>query len=338
MISGHGNNIYSLGGQSVEVDFSSNVAFNNHSHRLLEYLKDKMDSLCNYPDPMATKLTTMVAQYHGVSSDEVLVTNGSAEAFYLLAHMMGEGSHTAIATPSFAEYEDSCRLYNHDISFVDFDEVVDLPIEEFDSLWLASPNNPDGRRISMADIEALASRSRGCRIVVDRVYNELSSDVETICEIPDNVILVESFTKLYGIPGLRLGYLVASAEVVARLCVMRPPWSVNALSQVAGEYIMRHREQLSPDREELIGESLYLQEQIAKIEGFKVTPSNCNFFLVEILIERSAQELYAYLLREHGLLIRDASNFRGLTDRHFRIAAHERRNNDKLIEALRQWR
>ncbi len=338
MINGHGNNIYQYEGLKIEADFSSNIAFNNCSAQILTYLTSQMDSLKNYPDPTATRLRGLIAQHHGVGSENVVVTNGSAEAFYLLAHHLSKGCRSAITTPSFAEYEDSCRLHKHHITYIKLKDFCTLNTSELDSVWLASPNNPDGGRISIADIYSVAGRNPNCKIILDRAYNELSSEMEECGELPRNVILVESFTKLYGIPGMRLGYIVADCEVVSSLNELLPPWSVNSLALVTGEYILTHLDELQVDVDELIGESIYLQNAIESIGGFRVTRSNCNFFLVEIIGGESTAKLYEYLLQEHGLLIRDCTNFRALSDNHFRVAAQERALNDKLIEALRQWR
>ncbi len=342
MINGHGNNIYQYDGVSIEADFSSNIAFNNHSAQILRHLTTQMDSVKNYPDPMATRLTSLIARYHDTEESNVLVTNGSAEAFYLLAHYLTLSANrecrTAIATPAFAEYEDSCTLHKHQMSYFELCEFCALDTSNFDSVWLASPNNPNGLRISIADICSVANRNSSCKIVLDRAYNELSSEIEMCDSLPYNVILVQSFTKLYGIPGMRLGYIVAAPEIIASLGEMRPPWSINALGLVAGEYILTHLDELQIDIDELIGESQYLQNAIELINGFRVEKSNCNFFLVEITSGRCACELLQYLLEEHGLLIRDCSNFRGLGNNYFRIAAQERNYNDKLIQALQQWR
>ncbi len=343
MINGHGNNIYQFQDHDIEADFSSNIAFNNHSDEILAHLGSSLSSLCNYPDPMASDLAAQVATANGVTTNEVLITNGSAEAFYLVAHYLASSKseracRTAITTPSFAEYEDSCNLYRHEISYLNLCEFNTFSIQELDSLWLGSPNNPDGYRVSLSDIFALASTNRECKIVLDRAYNELSTEVEEWGELAENVIIIESFTKLYGIPGLRLGYILAPAEVIKTLNTMRPPWSVNALSIEAGEYILSHADELHPDCETLIGESKYLQQAISQIEGFEVTPSACNFFLVRILGDQSAAELSQYLIHKHKLLIRDCANFRGLTASHFRVAAQQRGLNDKLISALQQWR
>ncbi|MFI3264410.1 MAG: aminotransferase class I/II-fold pyridoxal phosphate-dependent enzyme [Rikenellaceae bacterium] len=344
MISGHGNNIYQYDSEKITADFSSNIAYNNHSSKILNFLAGNLDCFCNYPDPMAERLTAQVADRVGANPDQVIITNGSAEAFYLVAHMLSASTEdnvacrTLITTPSFAEYEDSCQLYKHEISYIDLENFDSIDLTNFDSLWLASPNNPDGYRVSLCKIFKTARENEKCKIILDRAYNNLSSQAEYCRELPENVILIESFTKFYGVPGLRLGYIVASAEIIAQVNRMRPPWSVNSLSLVAGEYIISHQDELKINCDELIGESQYLQESIANIGGFNVTPSQCNFFLVEITSGKSAEELYTYLLENYGILIRNASNFRGLTPRHFRIAALERGKNNKLIEALQQWR
>ncbi len=342
MITGHGNNIYQCEKQQIKADFSSNIAFNNHSSQILSFLSGRMESLCNYPDPLAEKLTKMIAAHCCVDHNKVLVTNGSAEAFYMIAHYLSNAvdskCRTAILTPSFAEYEDSCTLYKHEITYLNLADFHSLQTLNFDSLWLASPNNPDGRRLPIADIYSLAKKNRDCKIILDRAYNSLSSEEERSGEIPENVILVESFTKLYGIPGLRLGYVVADPKIIASLSTMRPPWSVNALSLLGGEYILSNLDDLQIDVEELIGESRYLQDAVASIEGFRLCRSNCNYFLVEITDGRSAADLYDYLLEEHGILIRNCSNFRGLEATYFRVAAQSRENNNKLIAALKQWR
>ncbi|MFI3259212.1 MAG: aminotransferase class I/II-fold pyridoxal phosphate-dependent enzyme [Rikenellaceae bacterium] len=349
MIEGHGNNIYQYQRGAVEADFSSNVAFNNHSDKILSHLKERLCAIKNYPDPSATKLRTLIANDLGIEAKNILITNGSAEAFYLVAHLLSiecnkesnNRCHSAITTPSFSEYEDSCRSHNHQLSFVALQEILSTPLDDFDSLWLASPNNPDGYSVRMEDVAHLATKYPKCRIILDRAYNALSSDSEPLDgELIDHkAIIIESFTKLYGVPGIRLGYVVADATTIEKLASIRPPWSVNALSLIAGEYIMEHSEELQPSQEELIEESCYLQDQISQIEGFTVKKSTTNFFIVEITREEgSAKELQQYLLQEHHLLIRDASNFRGLTPRHFRVAAHNREANNRLIEALKRWR
>lgn len=340
MISGHGNNLYHFKQGSIQADFSSNIAFNNKSSQILAYLRGQMDCLQNYPDPEAMELCEMLAQRHGVSAGNILVTNGSAEAFYLIAHYLAQGSSrtkTRILTPSFAEYEDSCKLHHHELSFSDIRAFDTLDLGALDSIWLGLPNNPDGYRLSDELIHAQSEANPQCCFVLDCAYHELSTKREWVQQMPDNQIITHSLTKSFGIPGLRLGYIIANATTIARLQEMRPPWSVNALSLVCGAYILRHYDALLFEHAELMAESQYLQQEIAAIEGIELHPSGCNFFLCRLTGGRTARALQDYLITEHALLIRHAGNFRGLSEQHFRIAAQGRKNNNRLIKALKIW-
>lgn len=339
MIDGHGNNVYHF--DQIEADFSSNVAFNNRSQLIIDHLSRNISAVSNYPDPSAVVLTGLVAENHGVEVGEVLVTNGSAEGFYLVAHLLSRRGlrRCTITTPSFAEYEDSCRLYGLELSFLPLNRLLNSDLSECDSLWLGAPNNPDGQRIAFADVEMLAAKFPNTIFVVDRAYNDLAYDFEDerVASVAQNIIITNSFTKSYGIPGLRLGYIIAEKVIVGELSHMRPPWSVNSMALVAGDYILNNQRLLAPNIEELIAESKYLQLSISQIDGYRVTPSECNFFLVELCDGRSAAELCEYLVREERMLIRDCANFRGLTPQHFRVAALDREKNDRLVAALRRW-
>lgn len=334
MINGHGNNLQDYG-DKIKMDFSSNIAFNHLAEHIQSHLKQCVHLITNYPDPMARDLTRLLAQHHGVSASQVLVTNGSAEAFYLIAHLF-EGGKTAVYTPAFAEYEDACKLYKHELSFHPLTEFDSETIAAYNTVWLGNPNNPDGSFLSRSTIDVCCQRLENTYLIVDEAYTHLCSPLSTSLRghIHANLITVHSLTKAFAIPGLRLGYVIAHSSVIARLSEMRPPWSVNALALEAGSYIMRNYESLHPLIEELQAESEYLQQKIAELSGVQVIPSACNFFLCE-LETMTSEACKRRLAEQFGILIRDASNFRGLTDRHIRIAAQSRENNNRLIAALK---
>ena len=339
MIDGHGNDL-SLYGDRVRIDFSSNIAFNNHSAAILAHLKGKLPAVLNYPDPKASTLRTLIAHHHGVKPANVLVTNGSAEAFYVAAHWLrGEDVRSLIFVPSFAEYEDSCNAHGHRVDFLPLSDFDRADYAAYRSVWVGFPNNPDGRRVPLTQIESLAHRCPHCCFVVDAAYDELSASSETqrMDCLPPNLLLVHSLTKTFGIPGLRIGYLLAEGSIVEQMERLKTPWSVNALALKAGEYIMTYYEDLAANKAELLAESIRLQRNVAAIAGFHVVPSDCNFFLCELTNGHTAAELHRYLLEQHGILIRNASNFRGLTDRHFRLAVQANVANNQLLNALKQW-
>ena len=348
MIKGHGNNIYSFGGK-IRIDFSSNIAYNNKSDLLIEHLKNRLDLIKNYPDPEALELREALKKHHlnradlgTVSIDEILVVNGSAEAFYLVANFLS--GKTCIFTPSFAEYEDSCTLYEHNIQYRSFGEFSSTEsFSEFDSVWLGIPNNPNSYIVDIATVLKKCKLSPNCYFVVDLAYSSLCSQVmkslALIEERPSNLILINSLTKSFGIPGIRLGYIVAHSDIIDRLSNMRPPWSVNALSLELGKYVLGNYESFMPNIAELLKESLFLQNEISSISGLKITPSKTNFFLCEITDHSLGNVcmLQDFLVEKYGILIRNCSNFRGLSGYHFRIAAQNHSENMELIKALREW-
>ncbi len=339
MIEGHGNDRYNYGDR-IKIDFSSNIAFNNKSSLIIEYMSKHLAAIKNYPDPSARVLSEKIATHHAVAKDNILVVNGSAEAFYMVAHLLSSSkSKTLIFTPSFAEYEDSCKVYGHNIDFIGIEQYHKVDYSRYSNVWIGTPNNPNGFRVTIKEIANLAKKHSDTCFVVDRAYNDLSSskDEAAMGTLAPNIILINSLTKSFGIPGIRLGYVIANEEFIKKIQNLRAPWSVNALSLVVGEYVMDNYDSLYVDIDELLAESSYLQTEISNIEGIEVIESDCNFFLCKIQKDCKAEELHSYLVQKHGILIRNASNFRGLTDRHFRIAAQTRQENIQLIKALREW-
>ncbi len=336
MITGHGNDIYDFG-DKVIADFSSNIPYRNASGRIAAHLAGSLRLIGNYPDPHARRLTRQIAAHHGIPEASVLVTNGSAEAFYLLAHLFA-GRRSAIAFPAFAEYEDACRLHRHDLSFLPLRQLHPDSRFEADAVWFALPNNPDGTTVAPETVESLCRNNPDAFFIVDNAYGELCPQCRPIMPLHKNhanLISVHSLTKTFAIPGLRLGYLVADESVVSRLQLLRTPWTVNVPAQEAGSFVMENYRDLLPDSEALCRESASLQHCLARIPELEVTPSPCNYFLVR-LKKGTAAELKTRLIEQHGILIRDASNFRGLTPAHFRLAVQEADKNRMLVNVLRE--
>ncbi|OJV22192.1 MAG: hypothetical protein BGO30_10785 [Bacteroidetes bacterium 41-46] len=334
MIKGHGNDIYNSR-YSVQLDFSSNIAFNCKNEEIFEHLKENINNISNYPDPEASELRKIIASHHNTSVKSILITNGSAEAFYIVAHYTAN-AHSAIQTPSFAEYRDACILHNHKITHISTHQITKANLSNFRTIWIGNPNNPDGSIIPTDIIITLCKENPKSLIVMDEAYIHLCKTEQVAKSpnvIPKNLIIIRSLTKAFAIPGLRLGYIVASPDIISKIRQMRPPWSVNSIALIAGKYIMDRYEKLLPDINQLCSESQALQEAISKISGFEVTTSDCNFFLIKST-RIDARLLKSILLKKYGILIRNASNFKGLTKYHFRVATQSREENNRLIKAL----
>ncbi|EZH73527.1 hypothetical protein ATO12_16450 [Aquimarina atlantica] len=336
MIYGHGDDGYRYA-IPFKANFSSNIWHEGTSELLLSYLREQLPLIANYPAPNADVLTQQVADHHGVNSSQVLITNGATEAFYSITPLF-LGKKAAIGIPTFSEYEDACLRSNMKIRHFDRSEVLNTSFEE-DLVFLCNPNNPNGYSNTTLEIEKLITDFPDTTFVIDEAYIEFTLEIESCIKLLEkftNLMIVKSLTKLFSIPGLRLGYILCNTEIGKKLQSSKIPWSVNTMAIEAGKHIFENYIELYPDMAALLRYSSQLQQQIDTLDGFTVIPSNTNYFLVK-LETPSAPLLKDYLAHTHQLLIRDASNFRGLDSHYIRIASQSPEKNELLINALQQW-
>jgi threonine-phosphate decarboxylase len=335
MLTGHGNN-HSEFGNTIRLDFSSNIAYNKNSAEIFERLKACVELIGNYPDPLSVILSCKISSFHSVREGKILVTNGSVEAFYLIAFLL-RNTRTCICVPSFSEYEDACTINGNICDFVTVGRFSDTDFSQYQNVWLANPNNPDGRITFAGDILRQARKNPHVLFIVDLAYCELTSRKEEIAmnfdSLPANLITVFSLTKSFAIPGIRLGYIIASDEIISAIKKIRPPWSVNSLALEAGSFIFDNYHRLLPDVKELFNESALLQKQLAENARLEIVPSSCSFFLSRLRTS-TARYLQSKLVLKEGILIRNASNFRGLDEGYFRLSAQSHSANMQLIESI----
>lgn len=338
MLHGHGDDGWRYA-NALRANFSSNVRPDAPLPGLREHLTAEFARVAAYPEPAAESLAARIAKQEGVGAENVLVTNGATAAIYQLAQAW-RGRRSRIGVPTFSEYEDAARMHAHSIEFAPWAELVAgnaaLPGE---ILWLCNPNNPTGDVTSREPLLGWIDSHRETTFVVDLAYAEFcaaeplrSSDAAA----RSNLVLVHSVTKYFGIPGLRLGYLAASAELVRDITRFTVPWSVNALAIAAGEYFLGNRERHTLPLRDYLAEARRFAVALGAIPGVQVRPSATGYFLVR-LAHASAARLKADLVAQHGLLVRDASNFRGLDPHTIRVASQGAEKNALLVEALSQW-
>ena len=313
------------------MNFSSNIYAHADITPLVEHLRGEMGKICNYPEPEALTLEAKIAEKEGVDAECVIVTNGATDGIYLAAEACRNLgiSHHHIIQPTFAEYEDACRNAGLLIQ-ADADE-------DTDAVWICNPNNPTGECIDTEGMLMLAKEYG--TLIIDQSYENITlCRMMTAREAVDagNIIQIHSMTKTCAIPGLRLGYIVTSHRYAKAIRKCLHPWSVNALAISAGHYILDNDFKAVRDIDEYLSEAQRLRNELDAIEGVSVMPTDTNFMLCELSVGTAA-ELKDWLAKNHGILIRDASNFRTLTARHFRIAAQSKEENITLINAIRQW-
>ncbi len=325
MINGHGDDIYQYG--EIRCNFSSNISPLIDTSPLRQHLAERLTLINHYPEPDAYSLEVLIAAKHGISPQEVLVTSGATDAIYLIAQTLRNERTFAVKRPTFSEYADACRMYG-------YEEAPKAGAIR----WLCNPNNPTGELRTTDTIKVLSRRHHW--LIIDQSYEDYTWEpllsAQTAIDM-QNVIVIHSMTKRFAIPGLRLGYIIAPSAVIDRLRANYRPWAVNALAIEAGRWLLDHEDPYY--REEmklLLSQTKYLQERLRGILGIHVYPSSTNFMLCSIQ-QSTAAELKEYLLAQHGFLIRDASNFEGLSACHFRIATQLPEFNDELVEAIRTF-
>ena len=242
----------------------------------------------------------------------------------------------AIIAPTFSEYEDACRIFQLKYQLISRAEIKDT---NADIVFICNPNNPTGAVFSKNDLELLFQQKPATTFVIDEAYIEFTNSIESVVSLTkeyENLIVVRSLTKTFAIPGLRLGYIVSNNLIIKELLRLKMPWSINALAIKAGGFIFENYKALQFNVDELIEETIIFKEQLELLNGIKVGESHTSYFLVELL-HSSAKELKAYLINEHKILIRDATNFKSLKGAYIRLSTQSKKANKALIEAMNEW-
>jgi threonine-phosphate decarboxylase len=288
----------------------------------------------------------------------VIVTNGATEAIYLIAQAFAQAS-SLILQPTFTEYEDACKqyqkppspprgslLYTTDPSKWDtlLKELLlskELPLGGLGGFlfWLCNPNNPTGQVIPKPILESAIASHPDTIFIIDESYAPFTMQplVSTSMSGAQNVLLLHSMTKEFAIPGLRLGYITGSAALLSLIRKCRMPWSVNQLAIEAAHYLLAHKSDYALDLPALMAERKRMSRELSAIDGITVYPSNTHILLCRIEGTTAAQ-LKDYLANNYGILIRDASNFRGLDEHYFRIAVQTPEEDNQLLNKLKEWR
>ncbi|WP_159475790.1 histidinol-phosphate transaminase [Dyadobacter sp. 3J3] len=336
MLQGHGDDSYRYV-QKIIADFSTNVWFGGEPAGLKDYIFEQWSAINRYPEVMAESLSELAASHHHLNPDQVLINSGTTESIYLIAQAFS-GKKTTIVTPAFSEYEDACKLYHHDLTFLPWSKIQEFPTLSTDQVFICNPNNPTGA--VFPQLENWVQQNPETLFIVDEAFIDFT--VQDSSSIPlinqyRNLLVMHSLTKAYAIPGLRLGYVVASEDLILKLKSIKQPWTVNTMALQAGKFIFENYHQIQIPLQDLLSEKERFSQRLGQNSSLKINRSATHFFLAETLKD-DASKLKQFLIKKHGLLIRDASNFRDLTKQHFRIATLSPEKNNLLIEALDEWR
>lgn len=286
--------------------------------------------LSEYPDDEALELRALVAERERCSLDEVLFTNGSNEALYLLASCF-PGKAAAVLQPAYGEYRRALSAYGVPTS--DLFDLNEADGADFDLVFVCNPCNPTGDCIPTEELERHIRANPRTVFAVDQAYADfLLPDGEKTpldrSTLP-NLVILRSLTKLYHLCGARIGYVLALPNRIARLRERQPIWSVNAVAQSACLAYLKDGDFPRRTRAFYAAETPRFMAAVARA-GFRVRPSHVHFFLIEV----DDDERVIRGLLERGLVVRHTRGFPGLEGRFVRVATRLPEENDLLAQAL----
>ncbi len=353
MIHGHGGDVFaiaaSIGCQPEDiVDFSSNMNPLGPPAELVRHLEESLHRITFLPDPGARPAIEAFAAYHAIPREEVIAGNGTTQLIYALPLILSS-TRALIVSPTYSDYADACRMHRvpHTLWYTKASDGFDIDIDalgkaagDADTIFICNPNNPTGRIISDDAITRLSRELTQARLVIDESYLPFVDESRCrslVKERPDNVIVLHSLSKIFRIPGLRIGFLVAAPEIVKMFEAFQKPWSINGLAQVAVEYLMTHAGLMegfiTRSRRYVDRERASFIDRLAFHSQVDVIPSETVFILARLPEGRAASDLKSGLLKRK-ILIRDCANFNGLDPRYFRMSLKSSESNRQLIDAL----
>jgi len=351
----HGGNLREVkekyGDDAKLIDFSANINPLGPPTSAYKAILASLTKIEYYPEDNPKELKRALADYLEIEPENILLGNGSAELIYFLANYY-RPRKTLIAAPTFCEYELAVRAVGGEPVFFELSpkeqfffpkDSILSQLGEVQMLFLGNPNNPTGNLIRQGDLLEIIeeAKKQGLVVAVDEAYIDFVEDRNRFSLIGeaikrDNLMVLGSLTKFFALAGLRLGYLVTNGRLVEEWQAKRPPWNINCFAQAAGVAALKDRRFVQESRQIIQANREDFQRNLSQIKFLKPYPSEVNFILVEINHPQFNSIWLQKTLVRQGILIRDASSFRGLNDRFFRLAVRSKRENEKLIEVLKE--
>ncbi|MGM0855057.1 MAG: threonine-phosphate decarboxylase CobD [Bacillota bacterium] len=330
------------------VDLSANINPNGPPAVLKKIWKDLLEEIVTYPDPHSVALRRSIARKEEIEAEAILIGNGGAELIHLMGRWLSH-SDVLIIHPTFSEYEKACQINDctiHHFIIKENDWALDLnqlkaSLPKMDAVFICNPTNPTGVLYSASKLEEIImeAHNENCYVIVDEAFYDFPLKEVTVAPLVKkytNLVVLRSMTKMFSIPGIRLGFLMAGETVVRELETYQVHWSVNGIAQKVGETLLeetdfiRHTQcMVKREREKLF--AFFDQSK------FDYSPSQTNFYLLRDPELNDQTELFRFLL-ENGIVSRHTYNFKGLDGRWLRFAVKGEKEHGKLIVALKEWK
>ena len=339
MLKGHGGNIYDLAQQlgchpSEIVDMSSNMNPLGPPPDLVTLLQENIKTIATLPEVDANRTVNVFAGRYHIDPEQVIAGNGTTQFIYSIPRTL-EAKRALIFGPTYADYADACAMHHIPYDYSTAGESADFEhdikaasqqIQGYDTVFICNPNNPTGNIIPAADLEHLCKSHADVNFVIDESYLMFldgSNKQSMIRSTLPNVTVLNSMSKFFTIPGLRIGFLISSPVNIKKFRTYLLPWSVNSLAQMAVHHLMKQTAQVETFIENTVNfiarEKDILFETFKNSSFIKLFPSNTSFILARLYGNLTADSLGNHLAQDR-ILIRNCANFNGLSDRFIRFS------------------
>lgn len=319
------------------------------NYRLVKFFTE------NYPEVYNETLISTISAYHNIAKEYIFLGAGATDLIFNAAQLFRPKT-VIIAEPSFLEYERAAAAVKSAIFHINTEHTEQFnlsgtsyesllrdieTVTENDLVFIANPSNPAGAITSLQNIKRILAvlRGAGAFLILDESFIDFCEEFsakELVTE-HDNLIIIRSLTKFFAMPGQRLGYIIANDKIIQKFSEYIMPWKITNLAAVIADISLKDKEYIANTRLKLKKIKANLLKGLKIIEELEVIPGKANYFLIKIKSKRfNGLDLKDYLLKS-GILIRYCGNYRGLNVQYFRIAVKNRRENNFLMQKLKEF-
>lgn len=319
------------------------------SPKIKDEILKEIPKLHQYPEPVNPVLMEELSKFTGVPKENIIVGGDGADEIIdaVMRILIDTGDEVIIPIPTFTQYRISAKIYGANVKYAKFDKkngfklnvdsVLNNITDRTKIIFLCTPNNPTGNIIDKKDLEKIIN-STDALVVIDHAYIEYSKKEYDLTEWAlryDNVLVLRTFSKVFGLAGQRIGYGITSKKIVDYMMRVKPIFSLTRLSQVCAITALRDKEFFNKSKNDGIKSREILYNGLKKFKELKVYPSEANYLLVEIKNGMTSGEFCEELLKR-GVIVRDCKSFEGLDGEYVRVAIGTFEEDERFLDILKE--
>ena len=344
----HGGNSIFENDSKILMDLSANINPLGLPLLVEEAIKNEIQFCTRYPDNYSRELRKKISEYEQVPSEFIFCGNGASDIIFRIPQAI-KPKKVLILAPTFSDYERSAKSFGAEVIYyyliedngfeLDVDICAVLEQEKIDMIFICNPNNPTGVLTEQSVIKTVldVAKNRGIYVIVDECFIDFVKDMASYTVKPylyeyDNLIILKAFTKIFALPGIRLGYAFSSnPDIIQRLYYHGADWAVSNFAQGAGIAALEDAKNFIEKTVHFVTtERKYVSNELEDI-GYKVFNSQANYIFFKNPFDHDLQQK----LNEVGIQIRSCSNFHGLSHEFYRMAISIKENNRQVISKIK---